>query len=82
MAKFTLGSLLRDTISEFEAIATARCEYLNGCVQYCLSARVDKDGKIPKGEWIDEDQLTELVSAEQMEIERAGGGGVREHPPG
>lgn len=84
MFQFDLGSLLRDKVSEFEGIATSRIEYLNGCIQYCLDGKIDKDGKRPKGEWIDEGQLTELVSAEQMKVDvvKSGtGGGVREHPP-
>jgi hypothetical protein len=53
----TLGVLAKDKITGFKGIATARIEYLNGCVQYALKPPVDKDGKSRDSEWFDESQV-------------------------
>jgi hypothetical protein len=39
-------------------IATARTEYLNGCVRYLVEGEVKKDGKVPEPLYFDEGQLT------------------------
>lgn len=55
--KFELGQRLRDTASGFTGIATARCEYLNGCIQYGIKPPVGEDGKMLEVFYIDEGQL-------------------------
>lgn len=52
-----LGNKVKDKITGFKGIATAKVEYLNGCVQYCVKPQVSKDGKMPEGEYIDDAQL-------------------------
>jgi hypothetical protein len=52
-----LGQKLRDKVTGFEGIATARCEYLNGCVQYCVLPPVDEKGERRDGIYIDQQQL-------------------------
>ena len=39
-----LGSKVKDEITGFVGIATARCVYINGCVQFELTPLVLKDG--------------------------------------
>lgn len=56
-----LGDKLRDTVTGFTGIATARVEYLNGCVQFHLRPKTGESGKFPDGQYIDEEQL-ELLS--------------------
>ncbi len=58
-----LGVKAKDTVTGLTGILTARIEFLNGCVQYCLTPPIDKDGKIVKDEYIDYTQL-ELVEDE------------------
>ena len=60
--KFELGDKLECTITGFSGVVICRNEWLNGCLQYCLKPKVDKDGKIQDGEWFDEGQL-KLVKA-------------------
>jgi len=82
--KFELGSVLKDTVTEFEGTAVTRVEYLNGCIAYSLKGKVDKDGKVPEGEWVDEDQLVMITMAPDLEAvpdTARTGGGVRERPP-
>lgn len=55
--KFELGGRIRDRVSGFTGIATARIEYLNGCVQYQVDPPMDKDkGEPPKSIWVDSQQ--------------------------
>lgn len=54
----TLGKKYKDGISGFAGIATARTEFLYGCVRICLSpAKLDKDGHLMEDFWVDEPQL-------------------------
>jgi hypothetical protein len=52
-----LGERVKDTVTDFEGMAIARCVYLNGCVRIQVQPKELKDGKIIEGEWIDEGQL-------------------------
>lgn len=55
MPTITLGQQYRDSVSGWTGTATARYEYLNGCVRFEISDR-DKDGK-PESFVFDEQQL-------------------------
>jgi|GEM_PF-1023527 len=57
---FELGAKVKDTVTDFEGTITSRIEYLNGCIQYCVEPKLDKDGKARKHQYIDEGQL-ELI---------------------
>ena len=52
-----LGNKVKDIVTGFEGIATSKVEYLNGCIQYCVKPTKGKDGKMPEGEYIDQQQL-------------------------
>lgn len=67
MAEITaqdLGNTYRDPISGWEGVATARYEYLNGCVRVELSA-ADKDGK-PDSFVFDHEQLVQVVGSDKV----------------
>ena len=51
-----LGSKVKDKVSGIVGIVTGRCEYLNGCVQYCVVTKANKDNKTVSL-WIDVGQL-------------------------
>ena len=51
-----LGQQVQDQVSGFEGTATARCEYLNGCVRFCIEGEADKKGEIQEY-WIDQGRL-------------------------
>ena len=57
MIKFKLGTVLKDTVTDFEGTAIARVVYLNGCVRYEIQPRELKDGNRIESSWIDETQL-------------------------
>jgi hypothetical protein len=82
MTKITLGSKVRDTITGFEGIATARAEYLSGCVRILVQPYgLTKDGKMFEGEWIDQG-LLEAVKAEKENATDVTGGPVSNEAPG
>jgi hypothetical protein len=60
----TLGEKVTDRITGFTGVATARAEYLNGCVRIQIEPRVQEDGKLPEAQWIDEQRLTDTSEAE------------------
>jgi hypothetical protein len=55
-----LGTRYRDSITGFEGVATARYEFLYGCVRVLLEGT--KDGK-PAEYTFDEQRLTDVPSA-------------------
>ena len=59
--KIKLGNKVRDKVTGFEGIATARIEYINKCVQFCVKPKVKEDGKMPDGEYIDVDELEIVI---------------------
>ena len=71
-----LGSKVRDKVTCFEGIATARIRYMNGCVQYCVEPMVDKEGKMPEHHYIDFGQLEVIVAeiGEEKNKEKGPGG--------
>jgi len=54
------GDKVKDRISGFEGVVTGTTIYLNGCVRFIIQPKIDKDGKMPNPEWIDEEQLEVL----------------------
>ena len=75
-----LGDKVRDKVTGFEGIAVAKVEYINKCIQYCVKPKVDKDGKMPEGEYIDIDQL-DVVSPESVKVETKPTGGQQSDRP-
>ena len=67
-----LGTKVKDSITGFEGIAIAKCEYLNGCISIQVKAQTLKDGLPLAAEWVDEQNLTDESTAEA--------GGPQEHP--
>ena len=55
-----LGQVVQDKISGFEGVATARAEYLNGCIRFQVSPQtVDEKGKVQEAMRFDVVQLVE-----------------------
>ncbi len=73
--KIKLGETYTDRITGFSGIAMAKTEYYNGCNRVALQAPLDKDGKIPEYEWVDETQLQATKPAKDN------GGGPRPDAP-
>ena len=90
-----LGKKVKDKIMGLEGIAITKCIYLNGCIQYAIQAKIDKDGAVPNEKFVDEQQLivmdekksnipeglrSEAQITEDNRREFRGGGGFRNHP--
>lgn len=77
-----LGAKYRDTVSGWEGIATARFEYLNGCVRVDLSGADDKGAPIS---YVFDVEQVELVDAGLVREPRRGlfgrTGGPRDTSP-
>ena len=64
--RIQLGDNVRDTISGFEGVATARVEYLYGCRRVTVTPRtIDKDGKPVEPQYFDEAQLEVIKKPKQ-----------------
>ena len=73
-----LGQKVRDKITGFEGIATAKTEFLNGCVQYEVTRKLRKGESLTaesvQGINIDEQQL-ELIKSKKKPIKKSDNGG-------
>lgn len=78
--KVELGESYRDTVTGFTGIATARVEFLNGCVRYTLEAGGEKPNDEPKELVFDEQRLVE-AKTDQAPEPTAKRGGSRPTPP-
>lgn len=57
-----MGSRVRDKISGFTGIATARTEYLNGCARVVVEPdKLGEKGELIEGKYFDEPQLDVLL---------------------
>lgn len=70
---FELGEQLRDTVTGLVGIATGRIEYINGCTQYSLRGKVDKEGKVPDQHWVDSQQLIRVGAGIKVKQKATGG---------
>jgi hypothetical protein len=81
-----LGDEVKDIVSGFTGIATARTEFLNGCVRISIDPPVDKDGKPVDGKWFDVEQV-EVMQRAKVQPRPATpkatttGGDRPDHPP-
>lgn len=88
MFKFNLGDVLRDKITGFIGVVMARSDYFTGCRHCALQAqKVNKDGKVPDWEWLDEMRLERVSGRKAISFVSAPGkkvkgpGGPSQNPP-
>jgi len=81
--KIKLGSKVRDKITGFTGVATAKIEYLNGCVQVCIRPPVGVDNKMPEHEYIDIEQIEVIDNGDTLlaKIEKKFTGGPQRDCP-
>lgn len=58
-----LGSKVKDSITGFTGVATARAVYLYGCVQVLVQPGKLENGKIVESHWFDEQRLDTVSAA-------------------
>ncbi len=56
-----LGQKVKDSLTGFEGVVTAKAEYLDGCVRYLVQPTELASGKMVDAEWIDINRLTDEV---------------------
>ena len=61
-----LGFTVKDQISGFTGVVTAKTEWLNGCVRYGVQSRKLNDGEPLAAQWFDEDDLLVLPGVAQL----------------
>lgn len=52
-----LKNKVKDEITGLVGTTTAKVEYISGQIAFCVQPSVDKDGKLPSEEWINEERL-------------------------
>jgi hypothetical protein len=68
-----LGQQVKDKVTGFTGIATARVEYLSGCVQFCVRPEMVKPGEMPDGQYIDDMQLDVIGDGVFIPVDPDGG---------
>jgi hypothetical protein len=58
MAKIKLGDRVKDNITGFQGIVTAKTDWKNGCTRFGIQSEKLHDGKPIEVEWFDEDQCS------------------------
>ena len=69
-----LGQRVEDNITGFAGTVTGIAEYITGCRQALVVARVKEDGDF-KSHWFDEDRLVDVPESEKRK------GGPQSTPP-
>lgn len=74
-----LGDTVQDAVTGFVGVATARVEYINGCVQFGVTPKA-VDGKMPDAVYIDHQRLA--VHGDPVAMPSSDTGGpMRDTPP-
>jgi hypothetical protein len=83
MATINMGDVVRDSISGFEGTVISRIEYINGCVQFAVQPKIDKDGKLPDAQYFDMQRLERISvpTAKVTEFTRQSVGGPQREQP-
>ena len=71
--KIDMGAEVKDHVTEFKGVITARTEFISGCIQYIVQPKCGKDGKKPEGQWFDEDRLIVTKKAKKIKTRPTGG---------
>lgn len=79
--KFAFGTKVRDVVTGFTGVITARVEYLTGCNQCAVQPPVNDKGEIPDGRYIDEDRLVAVEGAEVVKLDTKTANGFDAPPP-
>lgn len=68
-----LGDTVKDIHTGFKGVAIAKTEYINGCTQFSVIPKVDKEGKMQEEIGIDIENLVVVKKGEKKDVEPLGG---------
>ena len=74
MVEIKLGDKVRCKITGFTGIVIARTEFINGCIQFNVLPKGEKNNKMPEDMQIDQQSL-EVIPKKKIKIERERTGG-------
>jgi len=80
MVKIKLGDKVIDKITGYVGVVVSISTFLNGCVQYGVQGKVNKENNIPEPVGIDEQSL-ELVKSKKKKVEKKENGGKNRLAP-
>lgn len=63
MAQIKLGDEVKDAITGFRGIVTARASYITGCDQVCVQPMQGSDGTVKDAKWFDDVRVEYVGSA-------------------
>jgi hypothetical protein len=58
--KIKLGDEVRCVITDYQGIATAKVEYINGEIEYAVTPRTTKNGAYPRAEYLSSTRLEKV----------------------
>lgn len=70
---FDNWDIVKDSVTGFTGVVSARTEWLNGCVRVLIQPQELKDGRPIQPEWMDVEQLELIQSGKKPEIKPTGG---------
>ena len=75
-----LGSTVKDRVTGFKGVATARITYLNGCDRYAVQPPVNRKGEMQEAKYFDAPDL-EIIETAKAITEKKGAktGGPHDH---
>jgi len=74
--KIKLGDKVKCIHTGFTGIVVARTEFINGCIQYNVLPKGDKNNKMPEEMGIDQRSLEVVPSVKKKIIRRSTGGKI------
>ena len=73
--KYELGVVAESKVYGLSGTITARSENLYGCNRYYIQPKVDKEGKMRDGYWLDEEDILLSPLVQKIEVEKSEKGG-------
>lgn len=78
--KFRMMDEVADTVTGFKGKVVAIILYATGCIHYGIAPKVDKDGKMPDWQYLDETRL-KLVRKGEWSVPAQTTSGPYPNPP-
>jgi len=74
MTEIKLGDKVRCKYTGFTGLATAKTEFINGCIQILVLPKADKNNKMPEEVGIDSQSLEVIEPKKIQQVKKRNGG--------